>query len=248
MLKAMEAVRIGLAIRALRRRRGWNQAKLGSRSGCSASRISRVERGAVLSVTLAQLQSILAALGARLAIRVLWQGEELDRLLDRDHAQIVEAVLRLLAGMAWTAVPEVTFQIDRERGSIDILAWHPASSTILVIEIKSVVPDVRATLSGIDRKARVAPQIARDRGWQVRSVARLLVLPDDRTARRRVEAFSTTFDRVFPARTAEIKRWLAAPAGSLAGILFLSDLPATQPRQRVRPVSRAVTHESVRHS
>lgn len=242
----MEVVRIGLSIRALRRRRGWNQAQLGSRCGCSASRISRVERGAVASVTLAQLESILAALGARLAVRVLWQGEELDRLLDRDHAQIVESVLRLLAGTHWTGVPEVTFQIDRERGSIDILAWHPASSTLLVIEIKSVVPDVQATLSGVDRKARLAPQIARDRGWQVRSVARVLVLPDQRTARRRVEAFSATFDRAFPARTAEIKRWLAAPGEALAGILFLSDLRATQPRQRVGAASRWVTHESAR--
>jgi transcriptional regulator with XRE-family HTH domain len=248
MLRRMEAVRIGLSIRALRRRRGWSQAQLGGHAGCSASRISRVERGAVVSITLGQLESILAALGARLSVRVLWQGEELDRLLDRDHARIVEAVLRLLATLGWITVPEVTFHIDRERGSIDILAWHPHSSTLLVVEVKSVVPDVQATLSGVDRKARVAPRIAHDRGWQVASVARLLVLPDQRTARRRVEAFSTTFNRAFPARTVEIKRWLAAPDGPLAGILFLSALQPTQPRQRVRAATSQITHGSVLRS
>jgi transcriptional regulator with XRE-family HTH domain len=244
----MEAVRIGLSIRALRRRRGWTQAQLGSRCGCSASRISRIERGAVTSMTLLELESVLAALGARLSVRVLWQGEELDRLLDRDHARMVEAVLNRLTCLGWIAIPDVTFHIDRERGSIDILAWHPASEVLLVVEIKSVVPDVQATLSGVDRKARLTPQIARERGWQVRGVARLLVLPDERTSRRRVEAFSATFNHSFPARTVEVKRWLAAPVGPLAGILFLSDLPPTQPRQRVRAAGHQVTHGSALHS
>jgi transcriptional regulator with XRE-family HTH domain len=244
----MEAVRIGLSIRALRRRRGWTQAQFGSRCGCSASRISRVERGAITSVTLYDLEAILGALGARLSVRVLWQGEELDRLLDRDHARIVEAVLRLLGTLGWVAIPEVTYHVDRERGSIDILAFHAASGTLLVVEVKSVVPDVQATLSGVDRKARVAPPLAREHGWEVRAVARLLVLPDERTARRRVEAFSATFDRVFPARTIQVKQWLAAPTGPLAGILFMSDLRGVQPRQRVRAASHRVTHGSVLRS
>jgi hypothetical protein len=47
-----------------------------------------------------------------------------------------EAVTRLLADDGWEAVPEVTYSIFGERGSID-LAWHPASRTLLVIELKS---------------------------------------------------------------------------------------------------------------
>jgi hypothetical protein len=105
---------------------------------------------------------------------------------------------------------------------------------MLVIEIKSVLPDIQATLSGLDRKSRSAPVLARDRSWSVRHVARLLVLPDDRSARRRVEAVRATFERTLPARTVAIKRWLAAPAGPIAGVLFLSDLPHIQTRQRVR--------------
>lgn len=179
---AMDLVRVGLAIRALRRRRGWTQTEVGRRAGCTASLISRIERGLARQVAVERLERVAGALGARLMIRVLWQGEELDRLMDRDHAGIVEAVLGLLRQSGWVTIPEATFQVGGERGSIDILAWHPVARILLVIEVKSVVPDVQATLSGIDRKARIAPHLARDRGWAVDAVARLLVLPDDRTA------------------------------------------------------------------
>jgi transcriptional regulator with XRE-family HTH domain len=209
----------------------------------SISEISRIERGAAHRVPIRTLERILEALGARLYLRVLWRGEELDRLLDRDHAQIVERMIALLIRHGWTTIPEVTFQVRGERGSIDILAWHAATRTLLVIEVKSVVPDIQATVGGLDRKARIAPTIARDRGWTVNRVARLLVLPDDRTARRRIEAFAATFERALPARTAAVKRWLAEPAGPLAGVLFLSDLPDAHTRHRVRSTRAPSTHE-----
>jgi transcriptional regulator with XRE-family HTH domain len=244
----MDAVRIGLSIRALRRRLGWTQEQVGGRVAMSASEISRIERGAARRVPIRTLERLLETLGARLYVRVLWRGEELDRLLDHDHALIVERMLALLALHGWAAIPEATFQIRGERGAIDILAWHEATGTLLVIEVKSVVPDVQATVGGLDRKSRIAPVLARERGWAVINVSRLLVLPDDRTARRRIEAFGATFDRALPARTTAIKRWLARPSGPLAGGLFLSDLPVSHARQRVRPGRRLATHEPERTS
>src|SRR5262245_53655099 len=241
MLGPMDVVRLGLSIRALRRRRMWTQRQLAERIGLSASEISKVERGAAGQVQLRVIERMLEALGARLSIRAFWQGEELDRLLDRDHAQMIEAMLDLLGSDGWVTIPEATFQIGTERGSIDILAFHPATAILLVIEVKSVVPDIQATLAGIDRKARIAPAVARQRGWNVSSVGRLLVLPNDRTARRRVDAFSSTFDRALPARTVAVRRWLAAPSGPLAGVLFLSDFPRGQARHRVRSAGGAVT-------
>lgn len=227
----MDLVRIGLAIRALRRRRGWTQTELGRRARCSRSETSRIERGEVTD--LRPIDQVIQALGARLSMNVLWHGEELDRVLDRGHAILVEATLAMLGAAGWTTIPEATFQVHGERGSIDILAWHPLARVVLVIEIKSVVPDIQATLAGIDRKARIAPVIARDRGWDVASVARILVLPDDRTARRRVDEFAMTFARAFPARTAEIRRWLRTPTGALAGVLFLTDSHVPGARHRV---------------
>jgi transcriptional regulator with XRE-family HTH domain len=230
----MDAVRLGLQIRALRRQRRWTQRELARRVGISDSQVSRIERGAASRISLASLERLLAELGARVQVRVLWRGEELDRILDRDHATIVERLLEPLGRHGWIAIPEVTFQTGRERGSIDILAWHAATRILLVIEVKSVVPDIQATVSGLDRKARLGPAIARERAWSPAAVARLLVLPDDRTSRRRVDAFASTFASALPARTAAINRWLRRPVGPLAGILFLSNLPRVQPRQRIR--------------
>lgn len=238
----MDAVRLGLSVRALRRRRSWTQAELGRRVGCSDQTISRLERGQAGRVTLRQLERVFESLGARLLVRALWQGEELDRLLDAAHARLVELVLGLLGGSGWDAVPEVTFAIDGERGSVDVLGFHRATATLVVVEVKSVVPDVQAMLAGLDRKARLGPRIAVERGWRPAHVARLLVLPDDRTARRRIDAL-TTLDRALPTRTVAVRRWLRAPAGPLAGILFLSDRLQERGRHRVASPRSGSTHE-----
>jgi hypothetical protein len=175
---------------------------------------------------------VAAALDARLDVRLLWQGEGLDRLLDQRHARLVDQVLEILGSSAWETATEVSFR--GERGSIDILAFHLATGSLVVIEIKSVVPDIQAMLAGIDRKGRLAREIALERGWKVTSVTRLLVLPDDRTARRRVEDHAATFRTALPARTAEIRRWLRRPEGAMHGVLFLSDVLQQGTRHRVR--------------
>jgi hypothetical protein len=200
----------------------------------SSSAVSRVERGSGDRLSVRALARLTGALGARVSVRVLWQGEELDRLLDGDHARLVEWVVGRLTAAGWVAVPEATFQVRGERGSIDVLAWHPVTGHLLVVEVKSVVPDVQATLAGVDRKARLAPLIARERGWAVRSVSRLLVLPDDRTARRRVAKFAATFARAFPERTVAVRRWMAHPDRAISGILFVTGTTQAGARHRVR--------------
>jgi transcriptional regulator with XRE-family HTH domain len=232
----MDPVRFGLSLRALRRRRGWTQAELGQRAGVSQSVVSRVERGEAEQQTVDTLLRLITPLGARLRVSILAHGEDLDRLLDGGHAAIVERVAAMLRRLGWEVVPEATFNVYGERGSIDLLAFHPATGALLVIEVKSVVPDVQATLAGIDRKARLAQRVTiiRERGWKVRSVSRWLVLPDDRTARRRIESHATTFRAALPAGTVELRRWARQPAGAIAGILFVPDMPTANGRHRIR--------------
>ena len=181
----MDVIRFGLGMRALRRKRGWTQDELGARARVSRAAIWRIERGQADRVAVHVLVRVAAALGARIDVRLLWQGEGLDRLLDAGHADLVERIIELLTASDWLTATEVSFNVRGERGSIDILAFHPPTGTLLVIEVKSVVPDMQAMLSGIDRKGRLAREIARSRGWNVTTVTRLLILPDDRTARRR---------------------------------------------------------------
>lgn len=233
----MDVIRIGRTLRALRIRRRWRQIDLANAVGCSQALIARVERGGADKLTGAMLERIVAELGARLVVRVDWNGEAADRLLDADHALLVDAVLRILRAAGWEAIPEVTFAIDRERGSIDILAWHDASRTLLVIEVKSVVPDVQSTLSTFDRKIRLAPGIGRERGWPAAHVAALLVIGGSSTARRRVAAHAATFDARLPARAREIRRFLANPAR-------LAPLPPLPPLPRL-PQAGSTTSRAV---
>ena len=236
MLRTMDPVGFGLTIRALRRRLGWTQLELADRVGCSRSLIARIERGEADRVTVRMLTRVTGALDARLTVRVLWRGEELDRLLDAEHARLVEVATHQLIAAGWQVHVEVTFQIRGERGSIDILALEPRHGAVVVIEVKSVVPDVQAMLAALDRKVRLAPAILRERNLAMggpQAISSILVLPGDRTARRRIERHGATFDRVLPARTIQVRRWLADPAIPISGILFVSAVTATSARHRV---------------
>lgn len=218
----MDGIRLGLAIRALRIRRGWRQLDLALRARVSRSEISRVERGLGGGVTLTTLARIAAALDARLDMTLRWHGEGLDRLLDSAHARLVEQVVAILAPTAWELVVEASFSIGGERGSIDVFARHRASGILLVVEVKSVVPDNQAMLHALDRNVRLAPRIAFERGWVPNGpVGRLLVIAEGTTTRRRVAALGATFARVLPARGAEVRAWLRDPSGPIAGLLFL---------------------------
>jgi hypothetical protein len=57
----------------------------------------------------------------------------------------------------------VSYSVYGERGSIDLLAWHPAIRTLLVIEVKTEVSSVEAMLRKHDEKVRLAPRVAAER-------------------------------------------------------------------------------------
>jgi transcriptional regulator with XRE-family HTH domain len=230
----MDVVRLGSALRALRRKRGWTQAEVARRARVSQAAVSRAERGEALSLTGRSLKAIAEALGARYDPRIVWQGEGLDRLLDAAHAGLVDRVVELLRANDWQVIPEATFNIYGERGSIDILAFHPASGSLLIVEVKSVVPDMQGLLASLDRKDRLARQIAGMHTWSPRSISRLIVLPEDRTARRRVTEHAATLDAAYPDRTIAVRRWLRDPEGRISGLVFVSGAKRAATRHRLR--------------
>jgi transcriptional regulator with XRE-family HTH domain len=236
---AVNAPRFGLAIRALRVRHGWRQADLGAAAAVSRSLVSRVERGRLRGVPVDALDRVAAALDARLDLLVRWQGEGLDRLLDEGHARLVEVVVRVLAALGWEVAVEVSFARYGERGSIDVLAWHPGRRRVVVIEVKSVMPDLQGTLAGLDRKGRLGRGIARERGWAAAEVARVLVIWDTTTSRRRLGEHAATVRAALPATTREVRAWLRDPvAPAVAGVWFVPDVHGVSAmgvrRRRVR--------------
>ena len=66
-----------------------------------------------------------------------------------------EALARFLLGFPeWIARPEVSFSIYGERGVIDLLAWHAATRSLLVVELKTELIDLQDLVSVLDRKRR----------------------------------------------------------------------------------------------
>ena len=235
----MDWIRLGLSYRALRIRRGWRQIDLAERASVSRGQVSRIERGLAGGIPVAVLARLATALDARLDIALRWHAEGLDRLLDSAHARLVERVVELLTSYGWDVAVEVSFAIRGERGSIDVFARHRGSGTVLVVEVKSVVPDNQAMLHGLDRKGRLAPLIAAERGWVAPGpVARLLVVAEGTTSRRRIAALAATYASVLPDRGPAVRSWLRAPVGSMHGILFLPYATGVSTRPTATGVSR----------
>lgn len=232
----MDDRRVGTAVRALRLRRGWRQEDLAARARTSRWTVARVERGYVATVRVDTLRRIAEALEARLDLLLRWQGGDLDRLLNARHGRFHELVARRFAACpGWVAVPEVTFSIYGERGVIDVLAWHAASRTILVVELKTEIVDVQELIGTLDRKRRLALEIAESRGWNARHVATWLAIAEGSTNRRRVGAHRTVLSAALPDPAARVGRWLADPAADggrrpLAALSFVSEVQGSRTR------------------
>ena len=224
-LRQVDSFRLGRIVRALRHRREWTQAELAKRAGVSQNLVSRIEIGRADDTPFRRVRATLQALDADAAIAVRWRAGDLDRLMDEGHGALVGATMRRLDGAGWDPRPEVSYSVYGERGSIDILARHPASGSILVVEVKTELTSVEETLRKHDEKARLGPRIGAERfGWTGGAVGRLLVLPDVATARRRVQRHGAVLDSAYRARGSEIRSWLRSPSsavGAMSGLLFL---------------------------
>jgi hypothetical protein len=205
--------------------------------------VSHLERGQVDGLTVATLVRIFAALDADLVLAVRWRGGGLDRLFDAGHAAIVGAVAGHVTSFGWDLRIEVSFARYAERGSVDLLAWHAPSGTLLAVEVKTEITSVEETLRRHDTKTRLAVGLAAERcGWRADRVARLLVLPDTMTARRRVARHEPIFSRAYPLRGRRLRTWLRRPDPMAGGLIFLSGTHG------VRGIQRPPARKRIRRS
>jgi transcriptional regulator with XRE-family HTH domain len=215
-------LRIGAIVRACRRRAGLRQEDVARAAGASRQSVSLMERGRLPAVGVATARAIAAALGIDLTYAVRGRGASIDRLLDEDHSAYVDAVVRVLEAAGWLAVVEFSFNHYGDRGSVDVLGWRADRAALLIIEVKSELADVQALCRALDVKRRLIPRlVAHDRGWQAGVVGVAVVLPGTSTQRGAVARRSAIFDAGFPARTVEVRRWIAAPTAPMRGLWFL---------------------------
>jgi hypothetical protein len=132
----------------------------------------------------------------------------------------------------------VSFSIYGERGVIDLLLWHPGRRALLVIELKTDIVDVGEMLGTLDKKRRLAWQIAEDRGWLPLTISAWIVVAGSRTNERRISEFRAMLRSAYPADGRQMRAWLRDPVGSIAG---LSTYPVATvggrvvaPRRRMR--------------
>lgn len=192
----------------------------------SRQAVSRVECGLLASVNVRTIARILEALDATGDLVVRWRGEQLDRLMDADHAALVQATVDLLHSLGWLVRVEVSFNHYGDRGRVDVLGFHPATATLLVVEIKSVLGDVQDTVGRLDVKARLGPTLASSVGWpEPRHCSRALVLGDSRATRRLVAALDAVFGSFRP-RGRHAMAWLRHPSSPApVGLLWFVKLP-----------------------
>lgn len=218
----MDDARLAAAIRTLRHRRGWRQADLAARARVPRTDVSLIETGRAGAVRLGRVRDVLGALGGWVDVVPRVARNDLARMTNEAHARMHAAVAELLAGVAgWELAHEVSFSIYGERGVIDILAWHPVTRTLLVIELKTAIVDVNDLLGSMDRRRRLAGQIGRERGWTAGAVGTWVVVLDTRTNRRRLAEHATVLRRAFPLDGRSMRRWLRRPSGAVDGLGFL---------------------------
>jgi transcriptional regulator with XRE-family HTH domain len=243
--------RVGAILRAVRLRRRLRQVDVATAARVSHQTVSRIERGFVASFKLETIRAVARVLEVRIDLAPWSRGGDLYRMATEDHSALVESVVRELTRLGWETRAEVSFSEFGERGFIDILAWHPTSRTLLVIEIKTEIVDVGETVGVLHRKQRLAATIARGLGWSPAIVSCALIARDTRTNRRRVAAHAATFRSLLPTDGHALRAHLRRPVGSVAAVAFWTDSRGRDgsqrsggPRRVRRPASKRAQSRS----
>jgi hypothetical protein len=221
----MRDEQIGRATRSLRHRRGWRQRDVSARARRPRSALVDLEAGRIGHLKVDVIRDLLEAMGARLVIDVLAGASDPRLLVDAGHAFLQEYWKRRLERWGWIVRAEVSFNRYGDRGRIDLLAFHPATGTLLVVEIKTVLWDLQSLLGALDVKVRNARFVAMDVGWPVRHVVPVVIVAGSTTTRRVIAAHEALF-AAFELRGRAAISW-AREAGDHRprGLLILTKVP-----------------------
>lgn len=202
---------LGRAVREARLATGWTQEEVSQRASVSRSLIAKVESGRG-NVTLVTVASVCDALRIRVALRL-----EAPFLADRRsqlepaHARGVAYVQRCLEGAGWRVAREVEIHHGRSHGWIDLLALHPDTEALLVIEYKTELRDLGLIERTLAWYERAAPETAGQLGWRPRSVASALLMLATETNEIRLAENRLALAGSFPVRAPELRSRLVDP-------------------------------------
>jgi transcriptional regulator with XRE-family HTH domain len=204
---------VGTLFRAVRIRRGMRQEDVAEAAGVTRWWVSRVEQGHLDGLPIDRLRALAGVLEIRLELVASWRGADGARILNERHSRMHDLVAaRLAAAPGWEYATEVTFSEFGERGTIDILAWHAASRTLLVIELKTELPDPAGLVAQVDRYRRLARTVARARGWDPLVVAAWVLVAESDLNRDQLARHRVMLRNAFPLDGRFLRRRLRDPA------------------------------------
>ena len=205
----------GHACRDVRGRLGLSLEAVASAAGISASYLARIEHGRV-NPTFDAVERISDALGLRLNLDIrppVFLGSSPTG--DLVHAWCSSYVDRRMRAAGRLTAREVGLIDGRYRGWIDVLAFDPTTGLLLIIEIKTRLDDIGAIERQLDWYERSAPDLARERDWDVRSMRSVVLLLASEEVERSLVANRDVLGLAFPLRsdvidpTDEVGRGLA---------------------------------------
>ena len=238
----MNDAQVGRVFRAMRIRRGWRQEDLSERAKVGSDAVGLFEHGHIERLSVRAIRRVWGALGIVVDLDPRISPAERAMLLDAGHAALVDSGAAIHQQHGWEAIVEFTFNIAGERGSVDLVAWHPARRALAIDEIKTRLPDMQDLYSSFDRKMRIVPTLlARERGWHADVFGRLLVVADTPTNRRIVRGHAATFRSSFPGDSRVARSWVADPSGPCAAIWFVPYPAGTRSYDVLRRVRRPKT-------
>jgi transcriptional regulator with XRE-family HTH domain len=218
---------VGQAVLGARIGMGWSQRELSRRSGVSQADVCRIERGRARDLRITVLDRLFVALGVR-----YWLQTEVSRpnrpQADLVHARCSAHVTRRLVSSGWLVEREVEIGNERFRGWIDILAFHPGSGVLLLIEVKTEIHDIGEVERTMNWYQREATRAARRYGWQATSVASALLVLDSQVNDERILASGSVFATAFPGRAPALQALVEGGASQAER----RDLAMIDPRSR----------------
>lgn len=127
---------------------------------------------------------------------------------DLVHARCSAHVERRLRSAGWQTAREAEIVEGRSHGWIDVLAFHPRSETLLVIEVKTRLDDVGSVERQLGWYGRAAAASARRHGWRPRRIVSwLLALASDEVDLV-IHNNGDLMGQSFPTRAREMMAWL----------------------------------------
>jgi transcriptional regulator with XRE-family HTH domain len=214
------ALLVGKSVKAVRVALGWTQRELAIKAGVSQAYVCLIENGRVSALTFEAADRLLIAMGARLSISVdrPFLGDR-ERQRELAHARCSAHIANRLRRAGWEVATEVEIGSDRSRGWIDVIAWHPTTRWLLVIEIKTEIHDLGAIERSLGWYEREAWAAARRRGWvPKRAIGCLMLLATDANELR-ARANRVPLTEGFAIRAADLARLVEGDSADSAANL-----------------------------